>query len=342
MNLIQNDSHADDEIAPGISPVPYSELAKLDIPLPSWIVDRLIPDSSITILSAAPSQFKTWLAFDVAIHVAHGNPLFDQFETKQRNVLIIDEESNVGLLRERLKLLGITDDSPIAIASKGGFKLTKKNANSLVAYCKQHNIGLVIFDSLTRFHNGNENDAKDMSVVMGNFMELTKADLAVVLIHHNRKPAFGSSGGANEMRGSGDIYAASDVQISMKRDSASRVVEIKQNKNRYTEELPPFNVELMTDDGGLYFEYRGNAPKRAAKLNKRDNTDNAIRELLSDGKPQYRGQIIEAIKGPKNVGGDSMITDRLKVLAEAGELIHTAGASNNKQIYALKAEQTDE
>jgi len=326
-----------EEIMPGVTPMWYGELAKLHIPPPSWIIDQLIPDGGFTILSAAPAQFKTWLALDIAIHVAQGKPLFDQFETKQKNVLIIDEESGAGLLRERLQILGTTDNLPIAVVTDKGFKLDETSANALIAYCEHHHIGLIVFDSLTRFHNGDENKAQDMSVVMGDFKRLSQAGIAVLLIHHNRKPAaFGKPGGANEMRGSGDIFAACDVQISMKRDDSSRTIKVTQNKNRYAEEMSPFNLELVSDDGRQRFEYRGNDAKQPSKT---EQTDDAIGNLLNDGEARSQTQIIEALKGVEGVGGERKIADRLKALHKAGELTRTLGASG-KHVYGLR--QVDE
>lgn len=329
---------ADNEIAPGISPMWYCDLAKLDIPQPSWVINRLIPDGGITILSTAPAHFKTWLAFDIAIHVAHGAPLFDRFETAQKNVLIIDKESGAGLLRERLHMLGITDSSPIAVATDEDFTLDETTAKTLIAYCERSHIGLIIFDSLTRLHNADENKAQDMSAVMGDFKRLAQAGLAVLLIHHNRKPSRGQPGGANEMRGSGDIYAACDVQISMKRDGSSRTVKVTQNKNRYAEEMPPFNLELIGDTDRQRFEYRGSDAKQPSKM---EQTDGAILNLLADGEPRYQKQIIEALKGADGVGAGRVIAGRLKALCEDGELTRTVGA-NGKHIYTLGPEQGNE
>lgn len=327
------------EIMPGIRVIQYAELAKLDIPPPAWIVDKFIPDKSITIVSALPGQYKTWLTFDIAIKVAHGEALFGEFKTKQTKVLIIDEESGLGRLRGRLQMLGVTNNTAISVASYNNFKVTKESTESLITYCKANNIGLVIFDSLTRLHNADDNTAKEMSVVMANFKKLAQADVAVLLIHHNRKPALGSHDGANEMRGSVEILAACDAHISMKRSSNSKTVTVRQNKNRDAEEMPAFNLEFDGDEeSGYQFTYTGNASRKADKA---EDTDNAIRELLADGGMLFQQKIIETLKTNSVVGGEKMIASRLKVLAESGELIVNTGESG-KHFYRLKLEQLSE
>ncbi|HEU5187352.1 MAG TPA: AAA family ATPase [Candidatus Saccharimonadales bacterium] len=328
----------DEIIMAGIHATWYKELATLDIPTPSWIVDKLVPDESITIISAPPEQYKTWLAFDIAIQVARGEPLFGHFSTKQTKVLVIDEESGLGRLRKRMQMLGITEETPVAVVSYQGFKLTEESAQALISYCEDRNIGLVVFDSLTRIHNGEENSAKDMSIVMGDLKRLAQAGIAVIVIHHNRKPSRFGGGGANEMRGSGDIHAACDVQISIQRKAGTDVVTVSQNKNRDAPDLAPFNLEVVIDKDSLRFQYIGSASEKPVKA---DLTVAAILELLSDGELRFQKQIIAAIKGVDGVGGQQMIADRLKVLVEAGELVYSIGA-NGKHLYGLKPEQIDE
>jgi RecA-family ATPase len=334
MNSMQDDNHIADEIAPGVSPMWYSELAKLDIPAPTWIVDKLIPDESISIISAPPAQYKTWLAFDLAIKVALGKSLFGQFETKQTNVLIVDEESGLARIRERLQKLGAPAATPIALSSYKNFQVAEASANSLIAYCNAHKIGLVVFDSLTRIHTGDENSAKDMSIVMGNLKRLVKEGVAVLLIHHNRKPGQFARGGANEMRGSGDILAACDVQISLKRKAGTNAVTVAQNKNRDAVDLAPFDLEINSDETSFWFEYLGNTPKQKSREEK---LDEAIFVYLQNHGLSALRDIQVALKG----FGKTKIANRLVKLAGGDELTLTIGARGRKS-FDLPEEQADE
>ena len=336
MGLPKSSLATNDEIMPDVRPMRYSELAKLDIPAPTWIVDKLIPAGSITIISAAPAQYKTWLTFDIAIQVAFGKPLFSQFETKQKNVLIVDEESGLGLVRERLQKLGIADDAPIFITSYDNFKIDETNANSLIAYCNTNAVGLVVFDSLTRIHNGDENLAKDMSVVMGDLKRLAQKGIAVLLIHHNRKPVFGKPGGANEMRGSGDILAACDVQISLQRKTGSNVIKVTQNKNRNAAELAPFELEVNIDENKFWFDYIGS---KANPKSQREQVEERIIELLTPDKRLYQGEIKKAVK---DIVSTNVAADVLAVMVSQQKLSTTKGSEKNKSYYQLPVKQTNE
>lgn len=332
--LSENDSIYAGEVAPGVSPLWYGELAKQDIPPPTWVVDQLVPDESITIISALPAHYKTWVAFGIAIKVARGDKLFDQFETKQTNVLIVDEESGKSRLRKRLQMLGITTDTPIAITCNAGFKLTEESTNSLIAFCEAQNIGLIMFDSLTRLHTADENTANEMSVVMGNLKRLANAGLAVLLIHHNRKPGFPRSGGANEMRGSVDILAACDVQISLQRKD-SNTITVKQNKNRDAEEVPEFSLELCNDGERWWFEYKGQA---AAHISKDEIIDQKLTEYLQKNGRSALSDIQIALA---SVGGKTKIVQRLDMLV-ASNLVLPIVAAHGKKFFELSLEEDDE
>jgi hypothetical protein len=335
LKAITHEMDLAEEIMPGVRPMWYTELAKQDIPPPSWIVDQFIPDESITIVSALPGKFKTWLAFDIAIQVALGKPLFGQFKTKQTKVLIIDEESGPGRLRKRLQMLGVTDETPIAVASYKGFKLTKASAESLVTYCKANGIGFVVFDSLTRLHNADENTSKEMSVVMGDFKRLVQAGIAVLLIHHNRKPGPNKDGGASEMRGSVEILAACDAQMSIKRAGDSKIVTVTQHKNRDAEDVPPFTLELCNDENRWWFEYKGNVPKGKTK---RELAEELITELLAPDECLFQSEIITALKDSI---GEKMTTEVLAAMVAQSKLETSKGDKNKTYYQLVVTEQSD-
>lgn len=336
MKLSESPALPNNEITPGVSPMWYTDLATLNIDPPSWIVDMLIPDSSISIISAPPGQYKTWLAFSIAIKVASGEPVFEQFQTKKTNVLIIDEESGLARTRHRLEQLGASVDSQIAVSSYHSFKLDEANAKSLIDYCKAQKIGLVIFDSLTRIHNGDENSAKDMSAVMGELKRLAQANIGVFLIHHNRKPGQFGGKGANEMRGSGDILAACDVQLSVKRKVDSNTITVFQNKNRDAPNLLPFDLEVHSDEGRLWFEHAG----RAQKLpNRNELADKAIVKLMEDGTPRIQAEIKAALKG---VVASNKVGERLPLLADEQGLLTRNKGANGRHTYKLKGKKDND
>lgn len=240
------------------------ELMAHQYPKTTYLVDRLIPTESLTILSGTSRSFKTYALLDIAIAVASQKPLFDHFETSQAGVLIINEEDGEKLLQQRFHQLGITKNSelPIYVSALTDFKLEDSQIDSVLKLCQNKGITLVIIDSLIRVHNADENSAREMSKVFAQLRKFTKAGIAILVTQHNRKATQHSTGGASEMRGSSDILAAVDSHIGVKRDTKDRFhLTFTQEKQRYDVELEPFQMKFNTSEPVFRFEYLGSLGK---------------------------------------------------------------------------------
>ena len=238
------------------------ELMAHTYPPTTYLVDRLVPSESITILSGQSRSFKTYTLLGIAIAVASQKPLFEHFETTQTNVLIINEEDGERLLQQRFRQLGIEKDAnlPIFISALYDFKLDDDHIDQMINLCEKNGITFVIIDSLIRVHSADENSAREMSKVFAQLRKFTKAGIAVLVTQHHRKANQNSTGGASEMRGSSDILAAVDSHIGVRRNKLE--LTFTQDKQRYDIELDPFKVNAIVDDDSFRFEYDGTTLKR--------------------------------------------------------------------------------
>lgn len=225
-------------------------------PEQEYVVDRLIPASSITIFSGQSRSFKTYTLLEIALSCAKGTPLFGEFNTQQTGVLIIDEENGERLLQKRLKQLDAEDSLPIFISSFGGFHLDDTHIDHVLEFCIEKNIQLIIIDALIRVHSADENSAREMSKVFQKLRKFTKHDIAVLVTQHHRKMGTMSMGAGNEMRGSSDILAAVDSHVGVARKEKFYLT-FSQEKQRYDIELDPFQVKVNVDDDSFTFEYLG-------------------------------------------------------------------------------------
>jgi hypothetical protein len=325
------------EILPGIRPIWAIELKRMDISPPSWVVDQFVSDSGISLISSKPGTFKTMLAIEIAKCVAYGETLFEVFETKQTKVLILDEESGNGRLKQRQSLLG-ADEADIATFSFANVKMSQKYAEAIIKYCQANGVGLVIFDSLTRFHVAQENTSQEMSEVLSHFHLIAKAGIAVLIIHHDPKSGYAQPDSSNTLRGSGDILAISDVHIVLQKvKNTNNKITVKQLKNRDGEPIDDFQVVVKNNENKtrLWFEYAGEAPKR--KPND-ELVDEAILALLMERGRLFQGEVIEAI----SIAGEKKITDRLYELAAAENKLDCTIGAHGRKYYELKVEQPDE
>lgn len=229
-----------------------SKLMEQDFPEERWVIDTLIPEG-VTVMSAAPASFKTWLLLSIAASVACGTKLFDHFEPRQTGVLMIDEEDNPRLLQKRLRMLGVPKDAPLHLMIGQGFKVDATQVTKVIEFCEQNDVGLVTIDSLVRVHNAKENDAAEMSEVFSTLRRFHRAGINVLLTHHNRK---GKSENAGEdMRGSSDIFAAVDCNLAVSRSGDDLVM--RQVKLRTAQEIGDVGIEVEASEDSLLLKFLG-------------------------------------------------------------------------------------
>jgi stage III sporulation protein SpoIIIAA len=98
---------------------PVSTITGSDI---TFLVDGLILEGGITMLTGPPGCGKTTLAAALAGHVACGAP-FAGRAVQQRAVLILDRENPISVVQERLYRLGVNDGAKPFGGGAVGFRM---------------------------------------------------------------------------------------------------------------------------------------------------------------------------------------------------------------------------
>jgi hypothetical protein len=209
---------------------------------------------------------KSMLAMFLGLHLSRGY-IFGT-ECEPRNVIYVDRENPDTLVRSRadrmnLELLGTENNlwywgmwhqtpPPPFVMDDLYIKLVEGIERPVI-----------IFDSLMRFHNKDENDAGQMSLVTMAFRDLCAKGATVVLLHHKGKPKL--EGPTTPYRGSSEISAACDIgySVSKKHDKVI-TLELECFKNRFEEEKT-LTFKFCDDALGRRFE-----PTNGAALPKAD------------------------------------------------------------------------
>lgn len=297
-------------------------------PVARWTIQHIIPEGGVTILSAAPGSFKTWIMLEMALSVAEGRKLFDTYECSQTGVLFVDEESGPRMLQERFIQLGSTLGLSVHYTSRQNTKVTQEFVNQLVETCEENGIGLVMFDSLVRLHSGDENTSKDMAGLFELFRQMADNGLSVLIAHHNRKAIVGSFNPAGDMRGSSDILASVDCHMALSRQNGGDYVTIQQTKNRYMRELRPFKLRFT--DGS--FEFSGEVKSRTDKQN---DLKNAIITGIQGKSNFTKKALYEQLNANGNEVGMNRLGDLLEELMSDGLVFPTPGP-RNATYYSLE------
>ena len=174
----------------------------------SFCVETLIP-KGVCILGGAPKVGKSWLALDLCIRVAKGEPLWD-LPTRKGTTLYLALEDGIDDLQDRAYML--TDDIP----HDAHFAVTAEKLNSglcdqIVSFVTEHpDTVLVVIDTFQVVRS-----RSSRAGYAGEYAEIRKlkelADwfgMTILLVHHLRKQ--GDSDPLNRISGSSSLTGATD------------------------------------------------------------------------------------------------------------------------------------
>ena len=163
---------------------------------------------------------KTFVALDLAYHVAHGRTwhgrrvrpaavLYVALEGERglenRMLACIEQFGSAGKMMARLTIQTPLDKSETGLAGENAIIAQTK----LLAEAAGTHVGLIVIDTLSRAIAGDdENSAQDMSAYIGRIKRIGRATGAAVLsVHHPGKDE------GRGMRGSNSLFAACDTII---------------------------------------------------------------------------------------------------------------------------------
>jgi hypothetical protein len=313
------------------NPMTLKELLNTEFPEQQWLVEGLVPADGITIMSAEPGSYKTYMLLDIAIKVTQGEPLFDRFATEKSNVLMVDEDNGGWLLNKRLKQLGAKakEGLPIYFYTDEGFLIDEKNVTKLLDRCLELNVKLLMIDCLAQVHELEENVAGDMSKIFRQLRRFKAKGIAVLITHHNRKPGSSQGSMRHEMRGSSSILASVDSQVALSRDGD--LVTVEQGKQRFERELKPFDLKVSDSKDEFSFTYIGSSEESKVR-----DLKASILSLIGEAEDGrlFKKQIFELLTKAGVPINKPKLSKVLGEMNKAGEVSSSKGTGNTKY-YSL-------
>lgn len=219
-----------------------------------WLVKGAVPLESIGVMFGASGAFKSFVAIDLALHVAHGKAWMGR-KTKQAPVIIIAAEGGAGLWR-RVEAWhrehGIEwQEAPVYVIPMS-VDLTTDCSRVIEAATALGVVpGLMVIDTLSQTFSGEENSATEVAAYLRELgLWFREAWLcSVLVIHHSGHNA------AERPRGSSALRANVDYMLGVHRDEKEMIATLSCHKQKDGEafEDATFGLsvfELGRDDDG--------------------------------------------------------------------------------------------
>jgi hypothetical protein len=222
-------------------------------PATRWLIKRVLPAADLIVLFGASGAGKSFVALDMAAHIAQGIP-WRGMRTREGRVAYIAAEGGGGM-GNRLKAYAVHNQIELAsldlriLTAAPNFLDADDITEVVAALCAVGDVAMIIVDTFAQVTPGaNENGAEDMGRALRNARMLREVSGAtVMLVHHAGKDA---SRGA---RGWSGIKAAADAEIEVVRHEHGReirVTKMKDGDDAATWGFTLAAVDLGTDDDG--------------------------------------------------------------------------------------------
>lgn len=246
----QNPAAKVEGVAPAAAPaplLPILNLTELQAASQSitWAVKHIIPADSVGVMFGGSGTFKSFLALDFALHVAHGLPWLGK-KTKKGAVLFIAAEGGSGLWRRvqawheqrGMSWAGIEFYVlPVAVS-------LVNQAGQVVEAAQALGVApsVVIVDTMSQTFDGEENSANEVAAYLREIGLQFRAlwHCVVMVIHHSGHQA------TERPRGSSAIRSNVDFMLGVFRDEAQMLATMECHKQKDGELFEPVSFALAS------------------------------------------------------------------------------------------------
>ena len=195
------------------------DLTDADRKPPDFLIDGMLP-CGMTFLSGAPKTRKSFLALQLAIAVATGQPFFGK-HTTQCDVAYFDLEGSKSRISYRTAQMTTAIPRNIYIANEVKEKLAGKLVDKLRLLHQQHpSIRLIIIDTYSRargLYRGGGANAYDQDVAFLEPIQRMALDenIGILFIHHDKKGAGFMSDSFERLSGTMGISGSADCVMNL-------------------------------------------------------------------------------------------------------------------------------
>ena len=265
----------------------FNEILDTEFNRKSAVIDGLLYRGTY-VLAGAPKSGKSFLAEQIAFHVATGTPLWN-YEVRQGTVLYLALEDTYKRLQTRLYRMFRTSEAKNLYFATYAHSLDNGLLDSLNLFIDKHgDTSLIIIDTLQKVREASNNYSysKDYEVISALKQFADTRGCCLLLIHHTRKQkaddVFEMISGTNGILGSADgamiLNKANRTDTSAilsvsGRDQADMRIKLKRNPTTLAWNMVAVEQEVYEESNDPIIE--------------------AIARFVNDNQPQWSGTATE-------------------------------------------------
>jgi RecA-family ATPase len=219
----------------------FSPIDPRSLPRRVFVFDGVIAKKTLAALNAPSGVGKTQFTVQLALSAATGRNIAGLKPATRRpqTVAYWNNEDEADELRRRMlataihfgidqaKLTdhirfasGVSRKLIIAGKDKSGVVRATKHADKLITLLRDMRADMLVLDPLVEFHSCDENSNVEMAAVAGVLRQIAvEADVAVLMLHHDRKPDSASSqgfaGSQHAMRGASSLQGVTRAILTL-------------------------------------------------------------------------------------------------------------------------------
>ena len=280
---------------------------------PGFMIEPFIIRGGGSILFGPPGKGKSYVAMTIALAVGAG--LTDMFNVTQGRVLFVNLERSAESLQRRLLninlSLGIPNDYPLLTLNARG-KTLDDVIEAVDESIKEHDVKLVVLDSISRAGFGDLNDNRPVNKIIDTMNNTCETWIG--LAHAPR-------GDSSHVYGSVHFDAGADIVIQQVSEARERSLGIGLNivKANDVGKMPMMVLGYEFDDIGLtkiWFPKASEFPE--LMLSKPVSTAEEVHDYLSEVDNATAGEIASSLNKSRSMISSILNSDERYVASQRG------------------------
>lgn len=250
---------------------------------PKYLIDPIVIEGTVNVFGAYTGTGKSIITLSIIKSLLTRQPLWGKYPVlKAGPVLLVDEETPSGFLRERVEKMGFDISLPLYFLHFQDVRLDRDDCfNALIQKIEEVKPVLVVIDSLIRIHRQKEDDATSMSKIVDRLRKIANSGTTLWVIHHHKK---GEGPLSQKLRGSSDIPGGVDIEYALiPKDDYLVFSSVKTR----TKPVSPIRLKMDVSETEIKLTYAGT---------EEDEIIGAVIEILQDGREVGVKEIWEELK----------------------------------------------